>query len=71
MNRSLEGGWCAVGEIGLGGEVRHVQQMDKRIHEATRLGFRNIICPKTREKGPRDANLVQVGTLSQAIEVLG
>ncbi|QDU34365.1 hypothetical protein KS4_24330 [Poriferisphaera corsica] len=70
-NRSLQAGWCAVGEIGLGGELRHVQQLSQRIHEASRLGFKNIICPKTREKAPKDAKLVQVATFSEAMEVLG
>ncbi|QQE12361.1 DNA repair protein RadA [Planctomycetota bacterium] len=71
MNRTLQSGWCAIGEIGLGGEIRHVQQLTQRIHEASRLGFKNIICPKTREKAPNGAKLVQVTTLSQAMEVLG
>ena len=35
------------GELGLGGEVRSVPFIDKRINEAERLGFKNKISPKT------------------------
>lgn len=35
------------GEVGLGGEVRNVAQIDKRLKEAENLGFRNIILPSS------------------------
>jgi DNA repair protein RadA/Sms len=35
----------AIGEIGLGGELRMVSQMEKRALEAARLGFRRCIAP--------------------------
>jgi DNA repair protein RadA/Sms len=69
-NKQTEPGTCAVGEIGLGGETRHVQQMGQRIHEAARLGFNKIICPPTDTKPPRGAELLQVKTLDQAIGLL-
>lgn len=34
------------GEVGLSGEVRHVPWADKRIAEATKLGFKQVIGPK-------------------------
>ncbi len=34
-----------VGEVGLLGEVRNVASLDKRIKEAKKLGFKNIITP--------------------------
>ncbi|MBP6880798.1 DNA repair protein RadA [Candidatus Saccharibacteria bacterium] len=41
---------CVVfGEVGLSGEIRSVAQADKRIAEAKKLGFTNII-------GPKDSN---------------
>jgi len=36
----------AVGEVGLGGELRPVPQLARRIAEAKRLGFRSAIVPK-------------------------
>lgn len=43
--------WCFAGEIGLSGEVRAVNHVDKRIQEADRLGFERIIVPKNNAKG--------------------
>ena len=62
----------AIGEIGLGGEIRFVQQLEQRIHEASQLGFGRVICPATRQKikSPRDCELVPVATLDQAMEQL-
>lgn len=34
-----------VGEIGLSGELRSVNQLDRRINEVSRLGFRRIVIP--------------------------
>lgn len=36
-----------IGEVGLLGELRSVRSMDKRISEARKLGFRNIVSPKS------------------------
>jgi DNA repair protein RadA/Sms len=40
-----------IGEIGLGGEIRAVPQIDKRLDEAVKLGFRKAIIPKFNLKG--------------------
>lgn len=71
LSRSLEPGVCAVGEIGLGGEVRHVQQMEQRLREAARMGFTRILAPKTPAKPPKGAKVVSIQTLGQALEHLG
>ena len=36
-----------VGELGLSGEVRAVNHIEKRITEAQKLGFKRIIIPET------------------------
>lgn len=71
LNRTLEPGVCAIGEIGLGGEVRHVQQMEQRLREAARMGFTRILAPKTPAKPPKGAKVVSIQTLGQALEHLG
>jgi DNA repair protein RadA/Sms len=38
-------GMVAVGEVGLGGEVRRVSRLDKRLAEASRLGFTTALVP--------------------------
>jgi len=35
---------CVFGEVGLGGEVRPVAFMEKRVREAEQLGFEQILC---------------------------
>ncbi len=36
----------AIGEVGLGGEVRNVVNIEYRLHEAMRMGFRRAIVPR-------------------------
>lgn len=36
---------CYIGEVGLSGEVRTVSQIDKRVKEAKKMGFKNVITP--------------------------
>ncbi len=71
-NRQLafDGGVCAVGEIGLGGEVRHVQQLPQRLAEAARLGFGHIIAPHGAGRAPKGCTLHPVRTLGEALEML-
>ena len=60
-----------VGELGLSGEVRFVPNLEKRIKEAQKLGFKRFICPKGKgnfKAGQID--VLQVKTLSEAIKLL-
>lgn len=70
-DRSLQPGTCAVGEIGLGGEVRHCQQMEQRVRESARLGFSRILAPPGGVSAPKGAKVVEVKTLDAALEHLG
>ena len=67
-------GTAVVGEVGLSGELRSVNQLDRRINEARRLGFTRVIVPG-RDAGSRRADGIEVvhsPSLAQAIEaVLG
>lgn len=69
-NRQLDFGTCAVGEIGLGGELRHVQQLEHRVREAARLGFTRILAPPTDLRPPTGAELVPIDRLDAALEHL-
>ena len=40
-----------IGEVGLGGEVRSVNQIEIRLKEAQRLGFKKAVMPKDNAKG--------------------
>jgi DNA repair protein RadA/Sms len=59
---------AAIGEVGLGGEVRHVNHLERRVREAARMGFRQILVPanvKPVEAG--HTSLVRVSTVGEAI----
>ena len=57
-----------IGEIGLGGQVRLVSQMELRLKEAAKLGFKKAIVPKGQTY-PTDLGLeiVSVGKVIDAI----
>lgn len=60
-----------VGEVGLGGEIRTVSQVEKRIQEAERLGFKKIIIPRNNLKELKQnekIKIIAVGSLSEAIK---
>lgn len=57
----------AIGELGLSGEVRFVPNLEKRIKEAEKLGFKKIICPKTKLTSQNKIEVAQVRTLAEAI----
>lgn len=69
----LDAGVAAVGEVGLGGEVRPVPQMGRRLQEAARLGLHRVVAPEGTEGTPAEAeglDVVRVSTVSQAIRAL-
>lgn len=49
-NKSLPKKTIFIGEVGLLGEVRNVSYLDRRIKEAKRLGYKNIISRKTHKR---------------------
>jgi len=63
----------AIGEIGLGGEIRSVSQVEKRISEAGKLGFTRCLLPQgnARNIAPRNGvGLIEIETVDQAITAL-
>jgi len=51
---------CFAGEVGLSGEIRPVSQVDRRISEAARLGFRKIYVSKYASFDKKSAEGVEV-----------
>jgi len=60
----------ACGEIGLGGEVRQAGQVERRLTEAARLGFRRAVLPTSSPDPPTGMAAVRVGTLREAVAAL-
>jgi DNA repair protein RadA/Sms len=69
----LDSNTCLIGEVGLGGEVRAVAQADVRVAEAMKLGFEQIVVPKSNLKSvPKSskAKIIGIETLKEAKEVV-
>ena len=61
-------GLVALGEVGLGGEVRRIPQLTQRLAEAHRLGFHTALVPKNcHYEAPRGMKVKEVSTLCQAV----
>jgi DNA repair protein RadA/Sms len=61
----------ACGEIGLGGELRQVAQMSRRLAEAARLGFTRAIVPQSAPEPPPGMRLIRVSSVADAIRHAG
>ena len=56
-----------IGEVGLGGQVRPVSQMELRLKEAAKLGFKRAIIPKGQSFPDVDLDIIPVGKVIDAI----
>ena len=50
MDVEIDATLCMAGEVGLSGEIRPVNRIEQRISEAQKLGFKQIIVPKSNIK---------------------
>jgi DNA repair protein RadA/Sms len=60
-----------IAEIGLAGELRMPGQMQARLREAQKLGFRTAIVPKALRKGepyPKGLEIIEVRSIQQALD---
>lgn len=58
------------GEVGLTGEVRAISQLDKRIAEAKRLGFKKCIVPRPNLQGLKKSDEIKVIGVSSVKEAI-
>jgi len=66
----VDPGLVAVGEVGLSGELRAVSQLERRVSEAARLGFKCCLVPKVGAKvSGKGIELITASTLKEAIGV--
>ncbi len=65
---------CFAGEVGLSGEIRAVNRIEKRIQEADRLGFQQIFISKYNTKGLEtnrySIDVVTIGKVDELFEKL-
>ena len=69
-DRPVPGTLVAMGEVGLTGELRTVNQLAQRISEVHRLGFHQCLIPAHRAeslKAPKGVELIPVRNIGEAI----
>ncbi len=62
----------ALGEVGLTGELRAVTQLERRLCEAARLGFKRCIVPRVASGGiqpPKGMQVLPASTLREAVKL--
>ena len=74
MDRPINDKLTAMGEIGLGGEIRAVGQVAKRLKEVERMGFEKCIIPKQALRGLDLADysieVIPVSNVKQAFDAI-
>lgn len=60
----------ACGEVGLGGELRQVGRLDRRLAEASRMGFTTAVVPRSAPAVDAPIELLRVPTLAAALDLL-
>lgn len=75
FDKQIPADMAFVGEIGLGGEIRPVRQLDRRILEVSKLGFQRCVIPKIAEKALRACTveavaLIPCATLQEVIQTV-
>ena len=72
-DKPVDDGIVIIGEVGLGGEVRPVSFLSRRLKESYDLGFKHAIIPKTKKeafKPPKGMRLTEVASVSEALTIL-
>lgn len=67
-NKVLDMNMAAFGEVGLGGEIRRVNQAEKRIQEAEKLGFTKMVMPDMEILHKTQCDLIKLGNIHEIIE---
>ncbi len=72
-NKSIDKEIVAIGEVGLTGEVRAVNLIDKRLKEIEKMGFKKCIIPESNKKLLKDnykLDIIGVKSIQDAINYL-
>lgn len=69
-NKPAKNNFVVLGEVGLGGEIRSVGHIEKRIQEAEKLGFENVIIPQNNVKSIKSKNSVKLISVENIVEAI-
>lgn len=70
-NTPLPAGLVAIGEVGLGGELRSVGGIERRLVEAARLGFTTAVVPRSTPALSCGLEVSRVPTIGAALSLFG
>ncbi len=73
LDRVADNSTVVIGEVGLGGEIRSIGNIEKRIQEAQKLGFEKIIIPANNFKGLKTGGMIKiipVENLTDAVNIV-
>ena len=73
LDKPISDGTVVIGEVGLTGEVRAIGQVDTRIAEAKKMGFKRCLVPASNLKRIPDINGIKVSgvrNVSEAVDML-
>ena len=73
-NISIPKDMVIMGEVGLTGEVRRINFIEKRIKEAEKLGFKTCVIPESNKKDLKDdykLDIISVRNINEAIKKVG
>lgn len=72
-DRPIHADMAFLGEVGLSGELRAVSQLEPRLREAAKLGFKRCVIPRTRQmksgSAPQGLEIIPCRTLQEAVDV--
>lgn len=71
-NKPIDAQTLILGEVGLAGEVRAVAQVEPRLTEAVKMGFKRVILPASSAKRMEAAKIEVMGveTVAQALDLI-
>ena len=70
LNKSIDTKTVFIGEVGLTGEVRGISQLEIRLKEASKLGFKNALVPEVNKERMHGASSMKVVGVSSIKDVL-
>ena len=73
-NKPIDKSCVAIGEVGLTGEIRAVNLIEKRLKEAEKLGFKKCIIPENNKKLLKEKyklDIIGVKNINEVIKIMG
>jgi DNA repair protein RadA/Sms len=63
VDKAIDNQTIVIGEVGLGGEIRSIGNIEKRIQEAEKLGFKHAFIPSGNVKEIKHTGKISIGAL--------